>query len=141
MIRVGPAGWSYKDWEGTVYPPHGSRFDALAYLAYYFDTIEVKSEPEALLLEGKLIKQWRPKYNTDFTDDKRFLLVRLNTADELKEIYKTGSGAIRLRATWEEGPVTRGGKRSGRKLNGTSKRSIESLSRTPCTRPSATGRT
>ena len=28
-IRVGPAGWSYKDWEGTVYPPHGSRFDPL----------------------------------------------------------------------------------------------------------------
>ena len=26
-----------------------------------FDTIEVKSEPEALLLEGKLIKQWRPR--------------------------------------------------------------------------------
>ena len=31
----------------------------------------------------------------------------LNSPDELKEIYKTGSGAIRLRATWEEGPVTR----------------------------------
>jgi DNA gyrase subunit A len=34
----------------------------------------------------------------------------LNSAEELKEIYKTGSGAIRLRATWEEGPVTRSGK-------------------------------
>jgi len=34
----------------------------------------------------------------------------LNSQSELKEIYKTGSGAIRLRATWEEGPVTRGGK-------------------------------
>jgi excinuclease ABC subunit C len=43
-----------------------------------FDTLEVKSEPEALLLEGKLIKQWRPRYNTDFTDDKRFLLVRVD---------------------------------------------------------------
>lgn len=42
-IRVGPAGWSYKDWEGIVYPPHGSRFDHLAYLAHYFDTIEVNS--------------------------------------------------------------------------------------------------
>ena len=28
----------------------------------------------------------------------------LNSPEELKEIYKTGSGAIRLRATWEEGP-------------------------------------
>ncbi|HEY0875426.1 MAG TPA: DNA topoisomerase IV subunit A [Vicinamibacterales bacterium] len=34
----------------------------------------------------------------------------LNSPEELKEIYKTGSGAIRLRATWEEGPVTRGSK-------------------------------
>jgi DNA gyrase subunit A len=31
----------------------------------------------------------------------------LNSADELKEIYKTGSGSIRLRATWTEGPSTR----------------------------------
>ena len=34
----------------------------------------------------------------------------LNSSEELKEIYKTGSGAIRLRATWEEGPVTRSSK-------------------------------
>ena len=34
----------------------------------------------------------------------------LNSSEELKEIYKTGSGAIRLRATWEEGPVSRAGK-------------------------------
>ena len=34
----------------------------------------------------------------------------LNSPDELKQIYKTGSGAIRLRATWEEGPATRGSK-------------------------------
>ncbi len=34
----------------------------------------------------------------------------LNSPDELKEIYRTGSGAIRLRGTWEEGPSTRSGK-------------------------------
>ncbi len=34
----------------------------------------------------------------------------LNSADELKEIYKTGSGSIRLRGTWTEGPTTRGSK-------------------------------
>ena len=34
----------------------------------------------------------------------------LNSSEELKQIYKTGSGAVRLRGTWEEGPVTRGGK-------------------------------
>jgi DNA gyrase subunit A len=32
----------------------------------------------------------------------------LNSPDELKEIYRTGSGTVRLRATWEEGPGSRG---------------------------------
>ena len=34
----------------------------------------------------------------------------LNSADELKEIYRTGSGTVRLRATWEEGPSSRSGR-------------------------------
>ena len=42
-IRIGPAGWSYKDWEGVVYPKHGSKFDPLSYLAAFFDTIEINS--------------------------------------------------------------------------------------------------
>ena len=32
----------------------------------------------------------------------------LNTPDELVRIYETGGGAIRVRATWEPGPSTRG---------------------------------
>jgi DNA gyrase subunit A len=32
----------------------------------------------------------------------------LNTKSELLEIYKTGQGAIKMRATWEKGPATRG---------------------------------
>lgn len=44
MIRTGPAGWSYPDSPGRVYPASaGRRFDALAYLAEYFDTIEINS--------------------------------------------------------------------------------------------------
>lgn len=43
-VRIGPAGWSYKDWNGTVYPSsQGRGFDQLAYLADLFDTIEVNS--------------------------------------------------------------------------------------------------
>ena len=34
----------------------------------------------------------------------------LNSPEELKQIYETGSGSIRLRATWEAGPATRAGK-------------------------------
>ena len=32
----------------------------------------------------------------------------LNTREELREIYATGSGTIRVRATWEPGPAVRG---------------------------------
>ena len=35
----------------------------------------------------------------------------LNSAEELKEIYRTGSGTVRLRATWEEGSGPRGAQR------------------------------
>ena len=47
------------------------------------EVIEVKSEAEALLLEGRLIKQWKPKYNTDFVDDKRFFLIRVDIHSDL----------------------------------------------------------
>ena len=44
MIRVGPAGWSYDDWNGIVYPTHPSRdFDRLAWIAHYFDTVEINT--------------------------------------------------------------------------------------------------
>src|ERR1700687_378136 len=43
-ILVGPAGWSYADWFGIVYPARRSRqFHEAAYLAQYFDTIEVNT--------------------------------------------------------------------------------------------------
>ncbi len=41
-LRVGPAGWNYKDWENIVYPP-GKAVDPLAFLADYVDTIEINS--------------------------------------------------------------------------------------------------
>jgi uncharacterized protein YecE (DUF72 family) len=43
-IHIGPAGWSYKDWEGIVYSQKpGAKFDPLTYLARFFDTIEINS--------------------------------------------------------------------------------------------------
>ena len=44
MIRVGPAGWSYPDWAGYVYPLRRSKgFHEATYLAEFFDTIEINT--------------------------------------------------------------------------------------------------
>ncbi len=51
---------------------------ALIQSIWDFDYHTVRNEPEALLLEGKLIKDYRPKYNISFRDDKRFLLVKVH---------------------------------------------------------------
>ena len=56
---------------------------AMIDLIHDFDTLLVKSEAEALLLEGQLIKKYKPRYNTDFVDDKRFLMVRVDLREPL----------------------------------------------------------
>jgi excinuclease ABC subunit C len=47
-----------------------------------FETHTVASEAESLLLEGKLIKEYRPRYNISFRDDKRFLVVKVDPTEE-----------------------------------------------------------
>jgi uncharacterized protein YecE (DUF72 family) len=64
MIRYGPAGWSYEDWKGVVYPKPAPRgFDPLAFLADYFDTVEINSSfygpPTA-----KMVKSWLDRVRT-----------------------------------------------------------------------------
>jgi excinuclease ABC subunit C len=47
-----------------------------------FETHTVRSDAESVLLEGKLIKEYRPRYNVSFRDDKRFLMVRVDLSEE-----------------------------------------------------------
>ncbi len=43
-MRIGPAGWSYSDWAGYVYPSRRpNNFHEAAYLAEFFDTIEINT--------------------------------------------------------------------------------------------------
>lgn len=55
---MGPAGWSYADWNGVVYPAHrGKAFHEAKYLADFFDTIEINTsfyQP----LKPSLAAQW-----------------------------------------------------------------------------------
>ena len=41
MLRIGPAGWDYKDWQGRVYPPGLKGTDRLTFLAAWFDVVEI----------------------------------------------------------------------------------------------------
>jgi excinuclease ABC subunit C len=80
-----------------------------------FDIHLVRNEPESLRLEGKLIKEFRPKYNISFKDDKRFLLVRVHLQDDFPRFTLTRlkkddgaryfgpfahSGALRTTINW-----------------------------------------
>ena len=41
MLRIGPAGWDYQDWQGVVYPPGLKGTDRLAFLASWFQVVEI----------------------------------------------------------------------------------------------------
>jgi len=69
------------------------KFNALIEAIQDLDAHVVRSEPEALLLEGRLIKEFQPRYNISFRDDKRFLLVKVNLNDPVPRFTLT-----RLRA-------------------------------------------
>jgi len=65
------------------------KFNALVDAIHDFDWHVVKSEPESLLLEGKLIKEFHPRFNIDFRDDKRFLLLKVNLNDPIPRFTLT----------------------------------------------------
>jgi len=59
------------------------KFNALVEAICDFDFHTVRSDPEAYLLEGKLIKEFHPRYNVSFRDDKRFLMLKVNLNDPI----------------------------------------------------------
>ncbi len=65
------------------------KFNALVDAIHDLDWHVVKSEAESLLLEGKLIKEFKPRFNIDFRDDKRFLLLKVNLQDPIPRFTLT----------------------------------------------------
>jgi len=86
VIYVGKAKVLRKRLGSYFMPSRKKRADiktrALLDSIWDFETHVVRNEEEALILEAKLIKQYRPRYNVALKDDKRYYLVRINLKDE-----------------------------------------------------------
>ncbi len=100
VIYVGKARDLRKRLSQYFTPSKAMRADlktqALLDAVWDFEWHIVASEPEALLLEGRLIKEFRPRYNISFRDDKRFLLVKVDLREEWPRFrltrFKTDDG-------------------------------------------------
>jgi uncharacterized protein YecE (DUF72 family) len=99
-VRVGPAGWSYRDWKGIVYPENaGPKFDELAFIATFFDTIEINSSFYRPPAES-VSKSWarRVAHNSDFKFTaklyQRFTHERGEATAEDEQAFKDGMNPL-----------------------------------------------
>ncbi|HEY2804329.1 MAG TPA: DUF72 domain-containing protein [Gemmatimonadales bacterium] len=94
LIRVGPAGWTYPDSPGHVYPADVPKsFDGLAFFAEYFDTVEINASfyaPQPPRNYASWVKRVRHNPRFKFTaklwqrfthDDRSVVDGRQSTAD------------------------------------------------------------
>ena len=51
------------------------------------DFLVVKTDAEAILTEGRMIKEYRPRYNSSFKDDKRFLRLAIDVQSPYPRIH------------------------------------------------------
>ena len=113
-IRVGPAGWSYKDWNGIVYPrsrPAG--FHEASYLADYFPLIEINTSfyrplrPELARLWVRKVEhrrdfQFTAKLYRGFTHERTLLRSEVKQfSDGIAPLAETGRlGCLLLQFPW-----------------------------------------
>jgi uncharacterized protein YecE (DUF72 family) len=96
-IRIGTAGWSYKDWDGIFYPPGMQRRKQhpLEYLARFFDTTEINTS-----FYGPLKPEWAKLWCRKVaTVNKNFLftakLYRAFTHSPIAVMEPTSAATIR----------------------------------------------
>ena len=93
VIYVGKARDLHKRVSQYFHPSRRMGWDlklnALVEAIHDLDVHVVRSEAEALLLEGKLIKEFQPRYNISFRDDKCFLLLKINLNDPIPSFTLT----------------------------------------------------
>jgi len=96
-IRIGTAGWSYKDWDGILYPPEVTRkkVHPVEFLARFFDVIEINTSfyghirPEL----GRLWSRKAAAVNSDFLFTAK--LHRSFTHSPLAVMEPTSAASIR----------------------------------------------
>lgn len=96
-IRIGTAGWNYKDWEGIFYPSgmQRSKTHPLEYLARFFDTTEVNTSFYGPI-KPELAKLWCRKVaavNRDFLFTAK--LYRAFTHSPMAVMEPTSAASIR----------------------------------------------
>lgn len=67
----------------------GKKKEQMVQLIEDIEYMEVASDLEAFMLETNFIKQHRPKYNVLMKDDKNFVYIRVNTAEDFPRISIT----------------------------------------------------
>ena len=111
-IYIGPAGWSYADWEGVVYPS-GTGYDRLLYIARYFKVIELNSSFYRIP-PVRMVSSWRDrlstvpdfrltiKVNGKFTHERKYSPAELKEfVDRFSPLQEAGiSGPFLLQFPW-----------------------------------------
>ena len=95
VIYVGKAG-SLRSRVGSYFVASadlGPKKQPLLELVSDFDTIESEGEWEALLMEARLIKDIRPRFNTLLTDDKTYPYLAVTMRDDFPGVYITRTPA------------------------------------------------
>ncbi len=93
IIYVGKAKSLRKRLASYFQPSRAARADvklrALINSIADYETIEVNTEAEALLLESRLIKEYAPRYNVELRDDKRFLHICIDRTEAFPRLQLT----------------------------------------------------
>jgi len=93
VVYVGKAG-SLRHRIGSYFVPSadlGYKKQPMLEVVADFDTIECEGEWEALLMESRLIKDTRPRFNVRLTDDKTYPYLAVTLNEEFPGVYVTRS--------------------------------------------------